>query len=65
MTGVTGFLLPDAATSTVARRPLVRMLLDRRLVDPDRNGVLMWLEEARARADSLELLEQTEDGRRP
>jgi branched-chain amino acid transport system substrate-binding protein len=60
---VTGRIAPDAISSTVERRPLVRMLLDRQLVNPDRSRVLVWLEDTRARADSLERAEA--DGRRP
>jgi branched-chain amino acid transport system substrate-binding protein len=63
--GVTGRLVPDAASSTVERRPLVRMLLNRELVNPDRGRVLTWLESARVRADSLERAEAEEVGRRP
>jgi len=51
--GATGFLSPEPASSTVARRTLVRMVLDGQLVGADPGRVLTWLDEARARADSI------------
>ncbi len=49
--GATGFLRVDPATSTVARRTLIRMLLERSLVEADPGRILEWLEEARLAAE--------------
>ncbi|MFQ5678614.1 MAG: ABC transporter substrate-binding protein [Gemmatimonadota bacterium] len=53
LTGATGELRPDAGTSTVARRTLIRMLRDRRLESPEPPVILEWLAASRARADSI------------
>ena len=51
--GVTGHLRLDPRSSTVARRTLVRMMLNRKLLEPDPAELLSWLASARTRADSI------------
>lgn len=51
--GATGGLRLDPETSAVRRRTLIRMIRDGELVSPDPGELLAWLEEARARADSV------------
>ncbi len=46
--GASGYLRPDPASSTVSRATLVRMILDRTLVDPDPAAVRARLAEAGA-----------------
>lgn len=51
--GATGYLRTVPERSAVDRRTLIRVLVDGRLVPPDRGELLAWLERARFRADSI------------
>jgi branched-chain amino acid transport system substrate-binding protein len=51
--GATGVLSPEPSSSTVGRRTLVRMVLDGELVRAEPARLLTWLDQARARADSI------------